>query len=159
MTERVAVYASSPELTPRALSLATRLELPFTPDPEGAALLLAVTDTRLELRETGVRAAGPVYVDFAGGSAAHRRQGSRGGALARAVGLKGGRLPFVLDATAGLGGDASVLASLGATVRLVERSKVVGALLEDGLMRAAGKPRAGLYGVAGYTSPWPTPPR
>ena len=136
----VAVYPSSPELTPRARSLATRLELPFTPDPEGAALLLAVTGTRLELRETGVRAAGPVYVDFAGGSAAPRRQGGRGGALARAVGLKGGRLPFVLDATAGLGGDAFVLASLGVSVRLVERSKVVGALLLDGLERAAESP-------------------
>ena len=39
----------------------------------------------------------------------------------RAVGLKGGGTPAVLDATAGLGADAFVLASLGCAVRLVER--------------------------------------
>ena len=138
--EGVAVCASSPELEPRARALAERLELPFTPEPE-AALLLCVTPERLELRETGVRAAGPIYVDFLGGSAAHRRQsGGKGQALARAVGLRGGRLPTVLDATAGLGGDAFVLASLGLSVRLIERSRVVGALLSDGLARAAESP-------------------
>ncbi len=139
--EKVAVYPASPELMARARALAEQLGLPFTPQPAGAALLLYVTDTRLELRETGPRAAGPVYVDFLGGSAAHRRQsGGKGQALARAVGLKGGRLPSVLDATAGLGGDAFVLASLGLPVRLVERSKVVGALLSDGLARASAHP-------------------
>ena len=141
MDERVAVCASSPDLEDRALALAERLELPFTPLPEGAALLLCVTPERLELRETGRHASGPVYVDFLGGSAAHRRQsGGKGQALARAVGLKGGRLPSILDATAGLGGDAFVLASLGLSVALVERSRVVGALLSDGLARAAESP-------------------
>ena len=139
--EAVAVYPALPELSVRALALAERLALPFTPQPEGAALLLVVAPERLELRETGRHAAGPVYVDFLSGSAAHRRQsGGKGQALARAVGLKGGQLPSVLDATAGLGGDAFVLASLGLSVRLAERSKVVGALLSDGLERASAHP-------------------
>ncbi|MFN6886304.1 class I SAM-dependent methyltransferase, partial [Proteus mirabilis] len=40
------------------------------------------------------------------------------------------------DATAGLGRDAFVLASIGCNVRMVERHPVVAALLEDGLKRA-----------------------
>ena len=54
---------------------------------------------------------------------AHRRRfgGGRGQPLARAVGLKGEDAPFVLDATAGVGTDAFVLATLGCTVTLIER--------------------------------------
>jgi 16S rRNA (guanine1516-N2)-methyltransferase len=42
----------------------------------------------------------------------------------------------VLDATAGLGADAFVLASLGCQVTMCERSQVMAALLADGLDRA-----------------------
>jgi 16S rRNA (guanine1516-N2)-methyltransferase len=42
----------------------------------------------------------------------------------------------VVDATAGLAADAFLLASLGCTVMAVERSAVLGALIEDGLRRA-----------------------
>jgi 16S rRNA (guanine1516-N2)-methyltransferase len=42
----------------------------------------------------------------------------------------------VVDATAGLGRDAFVLASLGCELTLIERSPIVSALLEDGLARA-----------------------
>ena len=81
---------------------------------------------------------GAVYVDFVGGKAAYRRQSGEGRKqpLARAIGLKKGMTPHVLDATAGLGRDAFVLATLGCAVQLVERSRVIGALLEDGLRRA-----------------------
>ncbi|TOM58423.1 16S rRNA (guanine(1516)-N(2))-methyltransferase, partial [Vibrio parahaemolyticus] len=41
----------------------------------------------------------------------------------------------VIDATAGLGRDAFVLASLGCRVRMLERHPVVAALLDDGLQR------------------------
>jgi len=43
----------------------------------------------------------------------------------------------VLDATAGLGSDAFLLASSGCQVHMLERSPVVYALLLDGLQRAA----------------------
>jgi 16S rRNA (guanine1516-N2)-methyltransferase len=56
--------------------------------------------------------------------------------LARAVGLRGGARPSVLDATAGLGRDGFELAGLGCQVTLLERSPVVHALLRDGLARA-----------------------
>lgn len=80
-----------------------------------------------------------IKVDFVGGAARHRRLhgGGRGQPVARACGFKAGNIiPSILDATAGLGGDAFVLASLGAQVSLCERSPVVRALLADGLARA-----------------------
>ena len=90
--------------------------------------------------ELGENAAGAVYVDFAGGAAAHRLKygGGKGQMIAKAVGLQKLKEPHVLDATAGLGGDAFVLASLGCRMTLLERSPIVHALLEDGLKRAGG---------------------
>lgn len=80
-----------------------------------------------------------VRVDFVAGANAHRRLhgGGRGQQVARAVGLKAGnRIPRVLDATAGLGRDAFVLASLGCEMVLCERCDTVSALLGDGIARA-----------------------
>lgn len=54
-----------------------------------------------------------------------------------------GVTPTVLDATAGLGRDAFVLASLGCKVQMVERNPVVAALLDDGLSRAKCDPEIG----------------
>lgn len=81
----------------------------------------------------------PLVIDFISGAVAHRRQfgGGRGQALPRAIGMKGGKTPFVVDATAGLGRDAFLLASLGATVVMIERSVQMYALLDDALKRAA----------------------
>ena len=79
-----------------------------------------------------------IVVDFVTGAVAHRRKfgGGRGQTIAKAVGLKQGVNPSVVDGTAGLGRDAFVLASLGCHVTMVERHPVVAALLEDGLRRA-----------------------
>lgn len=79
-----------------------------------------------------------ISVDFVSGAVAHRRKfgGGRGQSIAKAVGLKQGITPTVVDGTAGLGRDAFVLASLGCKVIMVERHPVVAALLEDGLRRA-----------------------
>ncbi len=76
--------------------------------------------------------------DFTGGAVRHRFRfgGGRGQALPRAVGMKGGRSPMVVDATAGLGRDAFLLASLGARVILIERSPEIHKLLEDAMARA-----------------------
>lgn len=79
-----------------------------------------------------------VYVDFVEGELAHRRKfgGGKGQMIAKAVGLNKGFVPTVLDATAGLGADAFVLASLGCNVTMIERSPVARLLLADGLDRA-----------------------
>ncbi len=77
--------------------------------------------------------------DFTGGAVRHRFRfgGGRGQALPRAVGMKDGNTPMVVEATAGLGRDAFLLASLGATVVLIERSPEIHGLLEDAMARAS----------------------
>ena len=86
----------------------------------------------------------PLFVDFTGPRILRRSRDSlRKQALCRAVGIKPGRpLPRVLDATAGLGTDAFLLACAGCEVVLLERSPLIHALLEDGLRRAAEDPAA-----------------
>ena len=81
---------------------------------------------------------GPVFIDFIGGKKAHRRHfgGGKGQPLVRAMGKLKEGLPTIIDATAGMGGDSFVLASLGFQVKMVERSVAVAALLEDALERA-----------------------
>jgi 16S rRNA (guanine1516-N2)-methyltransferase len=78
-------------------------------------------------------------IDFAGGAVGYRfrRGGERGHPLVRAAGIKRDRVPSIVDATAGLGRDAFLLASAGAKVTLIERSAEVHALLRDALARAA----------------------
>ncbi|MDF1614911.1 class I SAM-dependent methyltransferase [Desulfurivibrio dismutans] len=142
MTSNLAVSATDPARWADARQLAERLGLPlFDPDgQDNPPLLLQLTPKRLELRQTGKQAPGPVYVDFAAERLAYRRRqsGRRRENLARAVGLKGGYRPAVIDATAGLGRDAFILAALGCRVQMLERSPIVHALLADGLQRAAG---------------------
>lgn len=104
---------------------------------ESAAMALVLTHDHLELRKRDEPKLGGIYVDFVSGAMTHRRKfgGGRGEAVARAVGVKGNYLPDVVDATAGLGRDAFVLAAVGCRVRMIERHPVVAALLEDGLKR------------------------
>ncbi len=77
-------------------------------------------------------------IDFASGKYAHRRRfgGGRGQPLAKAIGLKQGQSPRVIDATAGFGRDAFVLASLGCEVTMLEQNPVMSLLLADALKRA-----------------------
>ncbi|WEJ62059.1 class I SAM-dependent methyltransferase [Thiomicrorhabdus lithotrophica] len=81
---------------------------------------------------------GPVSIDFLSGKKAHRRQfgGGKGQPLVRAMGQLEQGVPKIIDATAGMGGDSYVLASLGFKVQMIERSPIVAALLNDALTRA-----------------------
>ena len=76
--------------------------------------------------------------DFVDGAVQHRLRfgGGRGQDLPKAAGFKPGINPHIIDATAGLGRDAFLLASLGATVTMIERSTDMHALLLDGMARA-----------------------
>lgn len=100
--------------------------------------LLQVNCQTLELIKLDEPKLGAIKVDFVDGATAHRRKfgGGRGQDIAKAIGLKHGFTPHVLDGTAGLGRDAFVLASLGCQVTMLERMPVVAALLENGLERA-----------------------
>ena len=80
----------------------------------------------------------PVVIDFLSGKTAYRRKyGHAGGeAISKAVGIKKGDRPNIVDATAGWGRDAFVLATMGCRVHMIERSEIIAKLLEDGLHRA-----------------------
>ncbi|OOF07383.1 16S rRNA methyltransferase [Salinivibrio sp. MA440] len=118
----------------------------LTHDPD-SLFALVMTQAHLELRKRDEPKLGAVFVDFVSGAVAHRRKfgGGKGQAIAKAVGLNKGITPRVLDATAGLGRDAFVLASLGCSVQMIERHPVVAALLDDGLQRAYQDPDIGAW--------------
>lgn len=139
----VAVTAAEDDLIPLARQLALECALPYTDAVSGDyRFLLTRNSTRLELQWKEREAPGPLAIDFAGGVVDYRRRhgGGRKQMLARAVGLKNNRCPTVVDATAGLGRDAFVLASLGCRVWMLERSLVIALLLHDGLKRARANP-------------------
>jgi 16S rRNA (guanine1516-N2)-methyltransferase len=128
---RIAIL-ENPE-DPRCQELAATLNLALVEAVEDSDMVLAFEGPRLEVRFLGAR---PFWVDFLG-TAERRQQGSRRShPLCRAVGRKL-PLPRIVDATAGLGRDACVLAALGYEVVAVERCPILFALLENGLVRAA----------------------
>ncbi len=133
-------HAAVASLEARARTLAERLGLAVV-DDGGAdhALALVVGESGLALRLAG----GPLVTARTDLLAVPRGGGAD--ALYRAV-LSGSEA--VLDATAGLGGDAFHLAARGVSVTMVERSPVVAALLEDALARA----RSGALGAAAQTA-------
>lgn len=97
---------------------------------------------QLVLKHPALEKQSDILVDFASGAATYRRKfgGGKNEGIAKAVGLSKKTGLTVIDATAGLGRDALVLASLGAQMILVERHPMVAALLWDGLRRAALDP-------------------
>ncbi len=137
----IPILATNPQDHKIATQLAAAFHLPIIDTPT-ASLLLYLTGERLELRDMGTKM-GAIYVDFVGGALGYRRHhgGGRKQSLAKAVGLKHGATPTVLDVTAGLGRDAFIIADLGCHVKMVERSPVIAALLHNGLQRAQQAPK------------------
>jgi 16S rRNA (guanine1516-N2)-methyltransferase len=120
---------------PTLVDISQRWQLEFDKEAE---FELRFEQNQLSLHKRDEPKLDGIVVDFISGAVAHRRKfgGGRGQSIAKAVGLKQGVMPVVVDGTAGLGRDAFVLASLGCKVIMVERHPVVAALLEDGLRRA-----------------------
>ena len=137
MTTKLTCACPVPERMGEAEELAARLGLPLqeTLPEDGAALVL--DSDGLSLR----RGALAVRGDFTQMLPRLREQNLRGELLVRAVKGRGGDRPLqVVDATAGLGEDAMLLAAAGHTVRLFEQNPVIAAMLRDALDRAAREP-------------------
>jgi 16S rRNA (guanine1516-N2)-methyltransferase len=127
----------------KAADLAKKLELPFVYQVSQCVsdVVLAHTPNGLQLLQLLPGSKKPhclLFVDFVHGKNGYRlaKDCTIKQPLARAVGIKSGFRPKVLDGTGGLGSDAFVLASLGCRVTMCERSPIIAALLEDGLQRA-----------------------
>jgi len=83
-----------------------------------------------------------IQVDFKAGKMQWRRKQSE--RLHRALGINERHQPTIIDATAGLGQDAFIMASQGSTVTLLENNPLVYLILQDGIQQAvsAGDPAA-----------------
>ncbi len=135
--------SSSAEQKRKALLLSQQLQIPLVSHLSSAdCYQLVYTDARLELQgpsnENNIKR-WRLFTDFVGGSSGYRRSVNTTihQPLAKAVGIKPGLRPTIVDATAGLGEDGFVFATLGCKVILIERSPIIAAILKDGIMRAA----------------------
>ncbi len=138
-------------LQQQAEKLATKLQLPLIQQGEDTRpqIVLFYNKNGLELLYHNT-IQGKLHVDFQTASLLYRKQHGGGikQALARAVGIKANTRPSILDATAGLGIDSHLLASFGCKVRMIERSFLLAALLEDGLERSQASNPHLLHGEA-----------
>lgn len=107
----------------------------FESEEEETAFAFVYVDSGLSLAQVSGKQTLRIHADFCSPAVNYRRRkgGGKGQLIAKAVGVGSDEALSVLDATAGLGGDAFVLASLGCDVTLVERVPEVRALLRDGL--------------------------
>ena len=143
---RVALLKLGATASAQELLLAESLAIPLLEAgvPSGSDLdyYLRLDPAGLGLYSTARDAPGAVRVDFSNQRLNYRVLNKpRHQNLVKAVGLNkvaphsGPRLR-ILDAAAGLGKDAFLLASLGCYVTMLERSNIVHAMLADGLERA-----------------------
>lgn len=117
--------------------------------------MLHVGDEGLQLRWGGRRAPGPVGARFDNPAMQHRRRAGHNELLGRALGLHKRPGLAVVDATAGLGRDAFVLADLGARVLLCERHPVLALMLEEALAHAVASADQRLVRAAERMRLWP----
>ncbi|MFT4862099.1 MAG: 16S rRNA (guanine1516-N2)-methyltransferase [Pseudohongiellaceae bacterium] len=97
---------------------------------------LQLTPKGLVLCDLEVGGGKPTMVDFSSDALELRASDSLVKQnLIKALGLKKNPRTTVLDAMAGLGKDAYLMAMAGCTVQMVEKSKIVFVLLRDGLDR------------------------
>jgi len=139
----VAVFSALGEdgaVSAEARELAEHLgaEILQTPPDDGDALLLRLDENGLSL----VRGDRSLRGDFTRLLPRARPENLARELLVRAAKIKdaAGRTPTAVDATAGMGEDAFLLAAAGFSVRLYERDAVIAALLRDALRRALEDP-------------------
>lgn len=154
-----AVVAAGEAARERAELLAAQLEVPCVVSATGVPDALA-HELVLVVDAEGLALARDKMVLRADIARELRRL--RPGALARELLVRAARIKqaegpvHAVDATAGLGEDALLLAAAGFTVDLYERNPVIAALLEDALRRARAVPElaevAGRMRLAGSDS-------
>lgn len=130
LTRRTEMYApvqddSSTESMPQVASAVGLQNRPNQLLPR-----LHLTSSSLQLLSQNFK---PIFIDFTSNAIQKRAKNPKNQGLIKAVKPKNGLK--ILDATAGFGRDAFILASMGADVLMLERSPILAALLRDGLER------------------------
>ena len=119
------------ELESHAMQLAQSLDLQLN---KYASPCLFLTEEQLTLKMASFNL---LSVDFSHATWSKRKEEGKKQGLVRACKPKA---PLkIIDATAGWGRDAAVLASLGAEVLMIERNPIMAALLSDALERRTPK--------------------
>lgn len=123
----------------RVKDLARQLNVPIIDNKVVAHpeydFLLCYRDDCLELYSAQLPNIKPLCIDFLAGKVAFRQKHRLGQEwLIRSLGGSPQEIK-VIDATAGLGVDAFVMASYGYDVTMIEQSPILHALLQDGLYR------------------------
>ena len=139
----IVLYCQEPALIDSARKLCKTLKLKLYQNQpsieDGIRYFLGLSTNGLALhlldKTTKIK---PIYIDFTQGRTNHRRLygGGKSQLLAKACGVKNHPKSTVIDATAGFGSDAFVLATLGYNVHLIERNPIIWALLDDAIARA-----------------------
>ena len=139
---RIAVSFTNADNLLEAQTLAKQLGMTLINDLRSDAAayeyLLILTPDYLGLQKTTAGKSDPLHIDFLSGKMLYRQKhaGLRKELIARAMGMNPRDNPSILDATAGLGRDSFILASLGYEITLLERSDSMHALLNDAIERA-----------------------
>lgn len=133
-------------LRPQAEKLAASLNLRIDNEADYRLLLTA------EGLCLSVKGFSPLWADFSRQAWLKRHQAGKGQGLIQACQPKPGMK--IIDATAGWGRDALLLASFGARVVMLERQPVMAALLADGLRRKEaaepGSPELSLQPISAF---------
>lgn len=136
MTDNLVVCAVTSDAIDKAQRLARRLDLPFNSDPHHAPISLMVSAEDVSYKHPNFVT--PFRVNFTNGPIAARisRGLTKREPLVKALALDPLRPSHILDATAGFGRDAMLIARYGQQITMLEKHAVIHELLADGLSRA-----------------------
>jgi len=94
-----------------------------------------ISTDKVMLKNVRTKNTKPIFVDFLSAKLRYRQKSNHRELLQKALGSLDPKSSLIVDATAGFGEDAFILASKGYHVIMLERSAVLAALLQDGLIR------------------------
>lgn len=128
---------SDQQLIAQAKTVAQELHCPFSNQlVQQADFALELNHEGWQLHDLAQPRFQPLRIDFLAGKYAWRRRQQHSELLARACRCKNIYRPlYIIDATAGLGRDALVMASAGHQVLMLEKSPLIALLLADALTR------------------------
>lgn len=134
MPSNITVYCSDPLKIEQATFFARSNSLEFSETlPVSTPLYMSFNENQPVLHDLNNNC--HLIIDFTSGGLAHRLQygGGKGQTIAKAIGITSKNIPHILDATAGLGKDALILANLGSKLSLVEQSPVLAEMLKQAI--------------------------
>jgi 16S rRNA (guanine1516-N2)-methyltransferase len=144
MTNKIAITFTD-NMAPQATLLANETNIPLISkagEPSSYDFLLVITPEFVGLSTPKCPQKQPFYLDFTDKKLLYRIKhvSLRKELLAKALGTSPKEHPIIIDATAGLGRDSFILAALGYTPILFERSQILFILLRDAMQRGSKIP-------------------